>query len=197
MFQRFYVIAVLLVVIMVSGATAQDDPVAEYAGGVLTFDYDALWGSYGGNFFAEGVAFPESGEFPAGQTETCGGGFSTSNDTTTVIAYGAVLNEDDTVDFSLIAIREPGDLISTGNHPIDVETYMCLALYFDNVSDFTPPDDTSSIEEWLNAVVADYKFISTSGSISVSSCDEFGFEGSFDITMIDPDSYTIISADQA
>jgi hypothetical protein len=188
---------VLICLILVSSVFAQDVPVAGYAGGMLLFDYDAYWGSYGGEFYAQGKTLPESGEFPIGQTEACGGGFSTSNDTTMVVAYGAILNDDDTVDFSLLLIREQGESISSGSHPIDTETFMSLALFFDNVSDFVAPEDPNSIEEWLNAIVADYKFVSTSGNISVTSCDEFGFTGSFNITMIDPDSFTMISADQA
>ena len=163
-----------------------------YDEGSYAFDYQQWpFGSYAGSFSAEG-ALLDSLIWGDTQLESVGGAMQTDADTTMAWAYGALYNEDDTVDMSLLLVRSAGEL-APGYYPIDLTDFMTMFVFFDGVADFTIPEDTSDIQAWLDGISAEHMFFGSGGGITVTAVDDGEFAGSFSGQMLDPDSFTIIA----
>ena len=191
MFPRILVLVALI--LACAGHAGAQTPVL-YDEGSYAFDY-MQWpfGSYGGSFSAEG-AMLDSLIWGDTQLEAVGGALESLADTTTAWAYGAVYNPDDSVDISLLLLRSVGEL-APGYYPIDITDFMATFVFFDDVADFTIPDDTSDIQAWLDGVVAAAMFFGSNGGITVSTVSETAFAGSFMGQMLDPDTFTMITID--
>ncbi len=191
--RRFGAGAILLgiLICLTSPTLAQDGPIAIYDEGSLSFHYAQWpWGSYEGDFSAEG-ALLDSLLWGSEQLESCGGSLETNADTTFAWGYGAVYNADDTVDLAGLFVRSAGEL-APGSYPVDVTDFMADFFYFDDISDFTIPENPDSITDWLGLVEAEHKFLGASGSITVAAVSDTSFAGSFSGTMLDPESLMVI-----
>ena len=104
-------------------AAAQDEIYAIYDEGSYSFNWEQWpFGSYDGSFSATGVIFDEL-NWGGAQTESCAGSNMSVQDTTIAWCYGAVYNDDTTVDVGAVFVRSTGP-ITPGNHPVvrdDVE----------------------------------------------------------------------------
>jgi len=183
---------------LVLPAFAVDEVLVEYYQGSYHFDYQQWpWGSYSGTFDAEGEILDPNVGWAEGQTESVGGHEEVLSDTLTVWGYGAVLNEDGTVDVAAVFIRSTDSELLPGTYPVDTNDYMTEFAFFDNVGDFEIPDQGGDIAAWLDTLDADQKFFGTSGSITVTQIDEEGFVGTFTGSMADPYDFKIITVDNA
>jgi len=193
----------LFVVLLVAGlwalpVLAQDQVLVEYYQGSYHFDYDQWpFGGYGGTFDAAGEILDPDIGWAEGQTESVGGRMEVLSDTLTTWAYGAILNADTTVDVAAVFVRTAGATLNPGNYPVDLDDYMALYAFFDNVSDFTIPEEGGNMAEWLANLVADHTFFATTGSITITQIDEEGLAGSFTGLMADPGDFTIVSVSNA
>lgn len=185
-------LAILSLSLLAAPAMAQDEVLAVYDQGSLSFDYDQWpFGSYNGSFSAEG-AFLDSLLWGDTQLMAAGGRLEVKQDTTAAWAYGAIYNPDTSVDVSVLFVRGLGAL-TPGYHPIDLADFMTMYAYFDDVSEFTIPTDSTDIQVWLDSVVAAHKFFGSSGGIQVDAVNDSSFAGSFSGQMIDMGSLMIIA----
>ncbi|MCP4547670.1 MAG: T9SS type A sorting domain-containing protein [bacterium] len=192
MFSLGYILMFICLLASPPTVMAQDEVMALYGEGSLSFDY-AQWpfGSYGGTFAAEGAVLDTllwGGE----QVESCGGSMQSVSDTTIVWAYGAKYNSDTTVDVAAIFVRGDGE-IAPGSYDVDPTDFMAGFIFFDGVSELAIPEEAGDIIEWLGAVQADYKFFSSSGTITLAAVGEMEFSGAFSGSAIDPESFMMIS----
>lgn len=177
--------------VLLTGLAGAQSPIL-YDEGSYAFDYQQWpFGSYSGSFSAEG-AMLDSLNWGGSQLESVGGALEVVADTTTAWAYGAVYNDDDTVDLSLLFVRSAGELMP-GYHPIDLTNFLAMFVYFDGIAEFVIPEDPSDVQAWLDGVVADYLFFGSTGGITVTAVSDTSFAGSFSGQMIDTGSFTIIS----
>ncbi len=184
----------LLLIAFIALTTGLAGPQNVYDEGSYAFDYEQWpFGSYGGSFSAEG-ALLDSLIWGDTQLESVGGALQVDADTTTAWAYGALYNTDDTVDVSLLFVRSAGEL-TAGYYSIDLTNFMTMFVFFDDVADFTIPEDTSDILAWLDGISAEHMFFGSGGGITVSAVGESEFAGSFSGQMLDPDSFMIIAID--
>jgi hypothetical protein len=189
----YYLPAALLILLLVPAlASAQDQVIGVYDEGQLSFDYQQWpWGSYAGTFSAEGAAL-DTLLWGNEQIETCGGSIEVITDTTLAWGYGAIYQDDDTVDIAALFIRGAGELVP-GDYVVDLTTFMAGFIYFEGVSDFVIPEDQGDIAAWLAAIVADRKFVSAEGVIGVTQVDAGAFNGTFNGSALDPESMMIIT----
>lgn len=184
-------LAALACLVLALPALAQDTPVV-FTGGLLAFDYQQWpFGSYSGSFSAEGASL-DSLIWGSGQLQAAGGSLQVVEDSTIAWAYGAVLQEDQTVDLGLLFLRRPGAL-APGNYPIDVTGFTSQFVFFDGMSGLTIPEDPTDIQAWLDALAAEHRFFGATGSITVSEVSDSSFVGSFSGRMLDPATLTIIT----
>lgn len=188
-------VAVILVPLtFVVSAMAQDEVIGVYTEGQLSFDYEQWpWGSYSGTFSAEGAAL-DSLLWGNEVTQACGGGIESVSDTTVAWGYGAIYQDDDTVDLAVLFVRGSGELVP-GNYAIDPTTFMAGFLYLDGISEIVIPEDPEDIYAWFDAIVAEHKFMSAEGAIQVTEVTANDFVGTFSGSAIDPVSLMIITVD--
>ncbi|MBM4117717.1 hypothetical protein FJ251_08225 [bacterium] len=172
-------------------ALAQETPVV-FTSGLYAFNYQQWpFGSYHGSFSAEGASL-DSLIWGGGQLEAAGGSLQVVQDSTIAWAYGAVYQEDQTVDLGLLILRRPG-LLTPGDYPIDVTGFTSQFVFFDGLSGLTIPEDPTDIQAWLNGLAAEHRFFGATGSITVSEVSDSSFVGSFSGRMLDPTALMIIS----
>lgn len=175
-------------------AAAQTPFNAAYVEGTYGFHYRQLpWGSYQGDFAANGPALP-TGILPEPGTEGCGGAAAALGDTMTVWGYGAVVRPDSTVDAALLILRQAGGL-TTGNHPVTAQNLAAMFFLLDGASGFAlPPDfDPTRLQDWLATLQADHRFASLTGAIRVDEATPLRLRGTFSGVMLDAFTTTLIS----
>lgn len=184
-------LAVLACLALALPALAQETPVV-FTSGLYAFDYQQWpFGSYSGSFSAEGASL-DSLIWGGGQLQAAGGSLQMVQDSTIAWAYGAVYQEDQTVDLGLLFLRRPG-VLAPGVYPIDVTGFTSQFVFFDGMSGLTIPEDPTDIQAWLDALAAEHRFFGATGSITVSEVSDSSFVGSFSGRMLDPTTLTIIT----
>lgn len=182
----------LMVCLLLVHTPAPAEQLGAYAEGSLSFHYQQWpFGSFSGDFSATGTVLDTTG-WQNGQTESCGGSISAAADSFTVWGYGATLNADSTTDLAGIWVRTVG-APQPGNYAVDMQDFTAGFIFFDNISGFTPPADSTDPAAWLDGIVADHKFAASGGSIQVSAVADTVFLGSFSGSMVDPNTFMIIS----
>ncbi len=185
------------ILILAQPTLAQDHPPYDvvYYEGEFGFHYQQWpFGGYNGDFYANGPQLDDDGNFEPGETNAVGGFTYTDNDTTVVYCYGAILNPDTTVDLALCFVRTQGEF-TPGTYPVDAVDFMGGFAFFDDIANFQLPVDfdPASLQQWLDDTIADHKFISTSGSITVNEASVDNLIGSFTGSALDAQTLMIIS----
>jgi hypothetical protein len=162
-----------------------------YAGGALGFTYrQTPFPIYSGVFDVEGDALLPDGSWNPGQTEAVGGGMGmVTPDTVATALYALQDNGNDTYDVSLAVLRTLGPL-QPGTYPIDVQAGTALFIFIDDAVSVALPDtlDAAIIIQWFQDLPAAHKFVSISGSVSVSTVSADTLAGTFSGTASDIDN---------
>jgi hypothetical protein len=166
-----------------------------YAGGALGFTYrQTPIPIYNGVFDVEGDALLPDGSWNPGQTEAVGGGMGlVTPDSVATALYALRDNGNDTYDVSLAVVRTFGPL-QAGVYPINVQTGTALFIFIDDAVSVALPDtlDTATIIQWFQDLPAAHKFVSVSGSISVSTVSADTLAGTFVGTASDIDNVFLL-----
>ncbi len=162
-----------------------------YAGGAVGFTYrQTPIPIYSGVFDVEGDALLPDGSWNPGQTEAVGGGMGmVTPDSVATAIYAIKDNGDATYDVGLAFLRTFGPL-QPGIYPINVQTGSALFVFIDDAAMVALPDtlDVPTIIQWFQDLPADHKFVSLSGSISVSTVSADTLAGTFSGTASDIDN---------
>jgi hypothetical protein len=166
-----------------------------YAGGALGFTYrQTPIPIYSGVFAAEGDALLPDGSLPPGQTEAVGGGMGmVTPDSVATAIYAIKDNGNDTYDVGLAVLRTFGPL-QPGAYPINVQTGAALFIFIDDAASVALPDtlDAATIIQWFQDLPAAHKFVSLTGSISVSTVSADTLAGTFTGSAADIDNVLLI-----
>jgi|GEM_PF-3017353 len=173
------------------GATAQE-VLTTYDHGNLSFDYDQWpFGSINGTFSAAGALDMETG-MPVDGVAGCGGALEAAlGDTVNALSAAVIVNDDGSLDVAIIFVRFPNGP-TPGTYGVDLTNFTAGYAWLDDVVDFQMPEGTD-YAAWLDALVAAYKFVSTSGSVTVSAVDNNGFTATFSGMMADAATITILT----
>lgn len=162
-----------------------------YAGGAVGFSYrQTPFPIYSGEFDVAGDALLPDGGWNPGQTEAVGGGMAmVTPDSVETAIYAIQDNGNDTYDVALAALRTFGPL-QPGTFPINVQTGTAIFLFIDDAATVALPDtlDAQSVIQWFQDLPAAHKFVSLSGSISVTAVSADTLAGSFSGTATDIDN---------
>ncbi len=173
---RIAVVSLSMVLFLLTVLTAQAQDI--YLFGETSFHYDQVWGPLEGDFFAEGSI---------DTTDGLSGGviaYEYPDSTGTTFMHLAVsVNSDSTLDLFGMYINTEGEL-EPGDYPISTSN---LFFFIAGADSFVVPENPDSIDifDLLDMIQADYKFASTSGSISMTTVEEGVREGSFSGSAID------------
>ena len=165
-------------------------------GGLFQFAYQQFpFGSYGGVFQASGsleglTQFPQQGATVA---------FAESvNGEHVLVILGGYLNLDHTTDVAFLMIRSP-DPIQPGTYPVDTETKTVLFGFVDDVGTFVVPENPHDFdwEAYLHSLTLQQRFVSATGSITLSLVTELHVEGTFEGLMVDDRDLTAVLVSNA
>jgi hypothetical protein len=191
--------ALLATVCLLPGAVRAQFSGADtlYAGGAVGFTYrQTPIPIYSGVFDVEGDALLPDGSWNPDQTEAVGGGMGlVTPDSVATAIYAIKHNTDDTYDVSLTVLRTFGPL-QPGTYPVSPQTGSALYVFIDDAVSVALPDtlDTPTIIQWFQDLPAAHKFVSVTGSITVSTASADTLAGTFLGTATDIDNVFFLVA---
>lgn len=175
-----------------SSAWAQ---VASYEGGTISFDYAEFpLGMYTGSFLSDGVV-EDIDAFPPEGTGASYGFTAQVPGREELLIVGGYENPDHTGDIAFVFLNVP-NTIAPGIRFVDPISYSVLFGFIDDVSTFQAPTDPyhTDLDGWIETIIADHKFLSISGSVTISSIDEEGIVGTFSGLMARTTGGMLVSA---
>jgi hypothetical protein len=189
--------ALLVAALLLPGLAAAQFSGADtlYAGGAVSFTYrQTPFPIYSGVFAVEGEALLPDGGWTPGQTMAVGGGMGLiTPDSVATAIYAIQDNGNDTYDVGLTVLRSFGPL-QPGNFPVNAQTGAALFLFIDDAATVALPDtlDAPTIIQWFQDLPAAHKFVSLSGSITVSTVSADTLAGTFTGTATDIDNIFLL-----
>lgn len=169
--------ASLLTFALATGAVAQT---TIYDQGVMGFGYAQFpVGPYGGAFLSDGaIADPEA--FPPGGPGASMAIRANVAGVHYLLVLGGLQNTDSTVDAAFILLRSTSPF-APGVYPVDPIGYTAIYGFVDDASSVTVPEhpDTTNWQAWVAGIVADHKFVSGSGAITLTIVTDLLIEGTF------------------
>jgi hypothetical protein len=166
-----------------------------YAGGAVGFTYrQTPFPIYSGEFAVAGDALLPDGGWNPGQTAAVGGGMGlVTADSVATVVYAIQDNGNDTYDVSLTVVRTFG-VLQPGTFSVDVQTGTALFVFIDDAATVALPDtlDAPSVIQWFQDLPAAHKFVSLSGTITVSTVSADTLAATFQGTAADIDNVFLL-----
>jgi hypothetical protein len=163
--------AILLAALLtLTGLTAQAQDF--YLFGETSFHYEQVWGPLEGDFFAEG-AIDTTSLLPSGVF-----GIEYPDSTsTTLLSIAVAATPDSTLDVFGYYLTTEG-VLEPGNYPISTTN---LFFFIVGADSFLIPENPDSIDimDLIDLIQADYKFVSTLGSINITTVEDGVCAGTF------------------
>jgi hypothetical protein len=186
------VVSAVVSLFAISSATAQ---VASYQGGTISFDYTEFpVGLYAGSFLSDGVV-ENLQSFPPDGTGASYGFTVQVPGRQELLIVGGYRNPNNTGDIAFVFLNVP-NTIAPGVRFVDPVSYSALFGFVDDVSGFQPPVDPfhTDLDGWIETIIAGHKFLSISGSVTISSIDADGVTGTFSGLMARTTGAMLVSA---
>lgn len=182
-------------IVSLSAMTSASAQVTPYQGGTISFDYAEFpVGMYTGSFLSDGV-IEDLASFPPDGTGASYGFTVQVPGREELLIVGGYENPDHTGDIAFVFLNVP-NTISPGIRFVDPISYSVLFGFIDDVSAFQAPADPyhTDLDGWIETIIADHKFLSMSGSVTISSIDAEAIVGTFSGLMARTTGGMLVSA---